>query len=99
MWKYPNAQDVEHEFLDRYKGNLERLAVIEGIALPSCNDGNTFLSLNRLQRNNLYISLGTDFLRSLLICIKIMPEIKKIRHSCVETKTEKLVVFLPVINL
>ncbi len=96
MRKYPSAQDIEHGFI-QYRNSLEQLAAIEGIPSPSCNDGKSCIALYRsFVIIPIECILLIEFLRMLMTCIQIMPEIRKIRRSSEETKLQQLVVFLPV---
>ncbi len=50
MRKYPKAQDVEHGFINKYGRKIQRLAEVEGVDVPACNDGNykeIYFFLNR----------------------------------------------------
>lgn len=95
------ANDIEQNFTQTYGERLIFLAEKELDALPVCNNGN---QIKKVFQYFCKIYLKThfcysEFLRLLLVCIFIMPEIRKIRKNTLEEKVHQLVIFVSVCNL
>lgn len=92
------AGDMEQSFVESYGDRLIRLAEKELDSLPVCNNGTYSREFKFLQNRNFYYFLFPEFLRLLLVCILVMPEIKKIRKNSTDEKIQQLVIFVSVCN-